>query len=250
MRLFLLPLLLLAAATARAEPASAKALLPLFELAGIHLLCEQSAPMLQRGQGEIEQQRLAELFAAEALCLELARRVATRFDAQQGEQASERLDSPLAQRFTAAERAVGEDPEGLAEYRQRLQEHPPRGVRLELVKRLDAAARTTELASLLRYEVGKTQALLALKARGESLDEVELQAQTQQQASAIRQSSEQAVATFMLYAYRQMPSDQLAEYAALYEHASVSQLLTVSLEVLPQLFAERREQLRKTASQP
>ena len=55
MRLFLLPLLLLAAATARAEPASAKALLPLFELAGIHLLCEQSAPMLQRGQGEIEQ---------------------------------------------------------------------------------------------------------------------------------------------------------------------------------------------------
>ena len=184
------------------------------------------------------------------LCLELARRVATRFDAQQGEQARERLDSPLAQRFTAAERAVGEDPEGLAEYRQRLQEHPPRGVRLELVKRLDAAARTTELASLLRYEVGKTQALLALKARGESLDEVELQAQTQQQASAIRQSSEQAVATFMFYAYRQMPSDQLAEYAALYEHPSVSQLLAVSLEVLPQLFAERREQLRKTASQP
>ena len=182
--------------------------------------------------------------------LELARRVATRFDAQQGEQARERLDSPLAQRFTAAERAVGEDPEGLAEYRQRLQEHPPRGVRLELVKRLDAAARTTELASLLRYEVGKTQALLALKARGESLDEVELQAQTQQQASAIRQSSEQAVATFMLYAYRQMPSDQLAEYAALYEHASVSQLLAISLEVVPQLFAERREQLRKTASQP
>lgn len=244
MRLFLLPLLLLAASTARAEPASAKALLPLFELAGIHLLCEQSAPMLQRGQGDAEQKRLAQLFAAEAFCLDLARRVATRFDAQQSEQARERLDSPLAQRFTAAERAVGEHPEGLEVYRQRLQEQPPRGARLELIKRLDAAARTTELASLLRYEVGKTQALLALRARDENLDEVELQAQTQQQANAIRQSSEQAVETFMFYAYRQMPSDQLAEYAALYEDASVSQLLSVSLDVLPQLFAERREQLR------
>lgn len=250
MRLFLLPLLLLAAITVRAEPASAKTLLPLFELAGIHLLCEQTVPMLQRGQGEAEQKRLAQLFAGETFCLDLARRVGKRFDDMQGEQVRERLDSPLAQRFTAAERAVGEQPEGLAEYRQRLQEQPPRGVRLELIKRLDAAARTTELASLLRYEVGKTQALLALRARGETLSEAELQAQTQKQAEAIRQSSEQAVESFMFYAYRQMPSDQLADYAALYEHPSVSQLLAISLEVVPQLFAERRQQLRKTAGKP
>ncbi|UYP30705.1 hypothetical protein OEG79_01045 [Pseudomonas sp. Z8(2022)] len=250
MRLFLLPLLLLAAITVRAEPASAKTLLPLFELAGIHLLCEQTVPMLQRGQGEAEQKRLAQLFAGETFCLDLARRVGKRFDDVQGEQVRERLDSPLAQRFTAAERAVGEQPEGLAEYRQRLQEQPPRGVRLELIKRLDAAARTTELASLLRYEVGKTQALLALRARGETLSEAELQAQTQKQAEAIRQSSEQAVESFMFYAYRQMPSDQLADYAALYEHPSVSQLLAISLEVVPQLFAERRQQLRKTAGKP
>ncbi|MBH3341127.1 hypothetical protein I5L51_18600 [Pseudomonas mendocina] len=250
MRLFLLPLLLLAAVTARAEPATAKTLLPLFELAGIHLLCEQSAPLLQRGQGDAEQKRLARLFASEAFCLDLAKRVGSRFDATQAEQANERLDSPLAQRFTIAERAVGEQPEGLAEYRQRLQAQPPRGARLELIKRLDAAARTTELASLLRYEVGKTQALLALRARGENLAEAELQAQTQKQADAIRQSSEQAVETFMFYAYRQMPSDQLAEYAALYEHASVSQLLAISLEVVPQLFAERREQLRKRVGNP
>jgi len=77
-----------------------------------------------------------------------------------------------------------------------------------------------------------------------------LQAQTQAQADAIRQSSEQAVETFMFYAYRQMPSDQLAEYAALYEHPSVSQLLSTSLDLLPQLFAERREQLRKAAIEP
>src|SRR5690606_39925920 len=90
MRLFLLPLLLLAATTARAEPASAKTLLPLFELAGIHLLCEQTVPMLQRGQGEAEQKRLAQLFAGETFCLDLARRVGKRFDDMQGEQVRER----------------------------------------------------------------------------------------------------------------------------------------------------------------
>lgn len=246
MRLFLLPLIsLLVVTSVRAEPASPQALLPLFKLAGIHLLCEQSAPLLLRGQELTEQKRLAQLFAGDVFCLDLARRVSDRFEARQLAEIRERLDSPLARRFTSVERAVGEQPEGLAEYRQRLSEQPPRGARLELVRRLDAAAQTTALASLLRYEVGKTQALLALRARGENLDEAELQARTQEQAQAIRQSSAQAVESFMLYAYRQMPSDQLAEYAALYEHAGVSQLLSASIEVVPQLFGERREQLRK-----
>lgn len=250
MRVLLLPLLLLAAASVRAEPASPQALLPVFELAGIHLLCEQSAALLQRGQDAGERQRLGQLFASETLCLDLARRVSAQFDSAQLAQARERLDSPLARRFTAAERMVGEQPQGLLDYRQRLAEQPPRGVRLQLVKRLDAAAHTSALASLLRYEVGKTQALLALKARGENLDEAELQAQTQMQAEAIRQSSAQAVESFMLYAYRQIPSEQLADYAALYEHASVSRLLAASLEAVPQLFGERREQLRKGAGKP
>ncbi|MGQ7960355.1 hypothetical protein ACUTAF_22020 [Pseudomonas sp. SP16.1] len=250
MRPLLLSLLLLAAAAARAEAVAPPALLPLFELAGIHLLCEQSAPLVQRGQAPAERERLGQLFAGEALCLDLAKRISVRFDATRLAQARQRLDSPLARRFSAAERAVGEQPQGLAEYRRRLVQQPPRGVRLQLVRRLDAAARTTALASLLRYEVGKTQALLALLARGENLDEAELQAQTRRQAESIRQSSAQAVESFMLYAYRQMPSDQLAEYAALYEHPDISRLLSASLETLPQLFGERRELLRRQADTP
>lgn len=250
MRPLLLPLLLLAAAWVRAEPVAPQALLPLFELAGIHLLCEQSAPLLQRGQEPAERERLGQLFAGPALCLDLARRITVQFDAAQLAQVRERLDSPLARRFTAAERAVGEQPQGLADYRRRIAEQLPRGARLQLVRRLDAAARTTALASLLRYEVGKTQALLALRARGENLDEAELQARTQQQAETIRQSSAQAVESFMLYAYRQMPSEQLAEYATLYEHPSVSRLLAASLEAMPQLFGERRERLRQPSGKP
>lgn len=250
MRLLLLPLLLWAATSARAEAVAPQALLPLFELAGIHLLCEQGAPLLQRGQEPVEREHLGRLFAGPALCLDLAKRISAQFDAAQLAQVRERLDSPLARRFTAAERAVGEQPQGLAEYRRRLAEQPPRGMRLQLVRRLDAAAHTTTLASLLRYEVGKTQALLALRARGENLDEAELQAQTQRQAESIRQSSAQAVESFMLYAYRQMPSEALAEYAALYEHPSVSRLLAASLEAVPQLFGERRERLRRQSGGP
>ncbi|QVM88561.1 hypothetical protein I0D68_08690 [Pseudomonas lalucatii] len=112
------------------------------------------------------------------------------------------------------------------------------------MRRLDAAARTTELAALLRYEVGKTQALLALRARGETLDEQSLSRQTSAQAEALNQSSAAAVESFMLYAYRQIPSEQLAEYAALYEQPALRRLLDESLQALPRLFATRRDALR------
>ena len=168
-----------------------------------------------------------------------------KLDQGQLARARQLLDSPLAQRFTAAERAVGEkDAKGLADYRVQLKERPPRQDRLDLVKRLDMAAHTTELATLLRYEVGKTQALLALRARGESIDEQTMSKQTREQEKALRESSGKAVESFMLYAYRQIPSDQLADYAALYEQPAVALLLKSSVEALPQLFAERRAALR------
>ena len=90
----------------------------------------------------------------------------------------------------------------------------------------------------------KTQALLALKARGESIDEAILTSKTTAQAEALRQSSAQGVEAFMLFAYRQTPSDQLAEYAALYEQAPLNQLLKASVQALPAVFAERRAALK------
>ena len=241
---FVLPLLV--ASLVHAAPPNAETFAPVFELAGIRLLCEQSAPLVRRGLGASQQAELGELFAADALCLDLARRLAGEFDQEQLEQTRRALGSPLAQRFTAAERAVGEGAAtALAAYRVQLAERPPRKDRLALVRRLDAAAHTTTLAALLRYEVGKTQALLALKARGETLDEQALSRQTASQAAALRASSAEAVESFMLFAYRQMPSAQLAEYAALYEQPMVKLLLENSTQVLPQLFAERRAALRQ-----
>lgn len=245
MRLLLIALLF-ASSLAQAAPPKAEAFVPVFELAGLRLLCEQSAPLVQRGLNDQQQAKLAKVFAAEALCLDLAKQLAGRMDQAQLQQALSLLESPLAQGFTAAERAVGESgAEGLAAYRKQLTERPPREERLQLVRRLDAAAHTTALATLLRYEVGKTQAFLALQARGESIDEKALNAQTKAQEDALRTSSAEAVESFMLYAYRQMPSEQLAEYAALYEQPAVAQLLDGSVQVLPELFAARRAQLKK-----
>lgn len=237
--------LLLASALTFAAPPKAEAFGALFELSGIRLLCEQSAPLLQRGLDAKQQAALGQGFAADALCMDLAKRLAGKFDQNQLQRARQLLDSPLAQRFSTAERVVGEGGgEGLAEYRVQLQERPPRQDRLDLVKRLDTAAHTTELAALLRYEVGKTQALLALRARGENIDEQALSKQTRAQEEALRASSVKAVESFMLYAYRQIPSEQLAEYAAIYEQPDVALLLKSSVEALPQLFAERRAALR------
>ncbi|MCY1275752.1 hypothetical protein D9M68_257100 [compost metagenome] len=239
----LLSLLLLPALTL-AEPAQPAALNRAFELAGIRLLCEQSAPLIQRGLAPAQQEQAAQAFAAEALCGELAEQVAGQLDAAEVRQVEALLDSPLAQRFTAAERAVGEDGEGLAGYRAQLQSKPPRAERLALVQRLDKAAHTTALATLLRYETGKTQALLALRARGGQLSEQQLGEQTAKQLETLRASSEQAVESFMFYAYRQMPSGDLGDYAALYEQDPVRKLLDASLKALPQVFAARRGMLK------
>lgn len=245
MRLLMIALLF-SSSLAYAAPPKAEAFAPVFELAGIRLLCEQSAPLVQRGLNDQQQAKLAKVFAAEALCLDLAKKLVGRLDQTQLQQALSLLESPLAQGFTAAERAVGESgADGLAAYRKQLVERPPREERLQLVRRLDAAAHTTALATLLRYEVGKTQAFLALQSRGESIDEKALSTQTKAQEDALRASSADAVESFMLYAYRQMPSEKLAEYAALYEQPAVAQLLDGSVQVLPQLFAARRAQLKK-----
>ena len=246
MRALLLPLsLLFVAELSRAAPAATDAFAPVFELAGISLLCEQAEPLVARGLTETQQRPLGQTFAADALCADLARQLRDEFSATELQQARQLLDSDLAQRFTAAERAVGEGGgEALAQYRAQLLEQAPLQARLDLVRRLDAAAHTTALAALLRYEVGKTQALLALRARGENLDEQALSKQTAEQAKVLHQSSATAVESFMLFAYRQMPSADLAAYAALYESAAVARLLTRSAEVLPSLFAERRQAIR------
>jgi hypothetical protein len=198
---------------------------------------------------EQRQVQLGDAFAADALCQDLARQLADTFDQAALQQIQGLLDSPVARRFGAAERAVGEDGgAALASYRIQLAQRPPLAERLALVRRLDGAAHTSALASLLRYEVGKTQALLALMARSETLDEQALSRQTASQATALRASSVEAVESFMLYAYRQIPSAQLAEYAALYEQPMVRLLLESSAQVLPRLFAERRAALRKNAA--
>ncbi|MEO4046915.1 hypothetical protein AAFN46_07460 [Pseudomonas sp. CAU 1711] len=235
-----LVLLLSLVGPARAADATLERVL---ELAGVTLLCEQTAPLLQRGMSAEQQKALGRAFAAAPLCADLTRRVAPALKPAQLQEALQLLESPLARHLTAAERAVGEDG-GLAVYRQQLQERPPLGRRVELVRRLDKAAHTTELATLLRYEVGKTQALLALRARGGDLDEQALGEQTAAQLAPLRASSAQGVEAFMLYAYRQTPSDQLEEYAALYEQAPLRAVLEASAKALPAVFAARRAQLK------
>lgn len=246
MRTLVLSLVLLTTASVNAEPSKPAAFEHVFDLAGIRLLCEQSGPLIQRGLSDAQLKQVEKAFTADALCGDLAKRLAGKLTAKQVEQVAAVLDSPLAQRFTVAERAVGEGDggEGLAKYREQLSSKPPRGERVALVNRLDRAAHTTELATLLRYEVGKTQALLALRAKGQNISEAKLGTETAKQVEPLRVSSAQAVESFMLYAYRQMPSGELTDYAALYEQEPVSQLLTAALKELPAVFAARRAALK------
>jgi hypothetical protein len=241
---FLLATLLLTSLAQAVEPATSQAFKRVFDLAGLRLLCEQSGPLLMQGLGS-ENEQLQGLFNADLMCAQLAGRVASSVDAQQVQQAISLLESPLAKRFVDAELAVGaEGDAGLKAYREQLASRPPLQARLELVQRLEAAAYTTELSALLRYEVGKTQAWIALKARGANPDERALGEMTAAQLDLLRQSSGQSVESFMLYAYRQIPSEELQAYAELYEQPALKGLLAASAEALPSVFASRRAALQ------
>ncbi|MEN0105216.1 MAG: hypothetical protein AAGC84_02205 [Pseudomonas sp.] len=238
--------LALLSSLAFAEPSKPAAFDHVFELAGIRLICEQSGPLIRQNLPEAQQKKVDTLFSADALCSALAKRLAPELSAEQVDQVAKVLESPLAQRFTVAERGVAEADggKGLASYREQLASKPPRGDRVALVQRLDKAAHTTELATLLRYEVGKTQALMTLRAKGQTLSEEKLSSATAKQVEPLRESSAKAVESFMLYAYRQMPTGELTDYAALYEQEPVNRLLSAALKELPAVFAERRAALK------
>ncbi|MBB2494112.1 hypothetical protein [Aquipseudomonas ullengensis] len=242
MRLLTLIPLLFTLSTAQAAEVD-PALNQVLELAGVQLLCAQTAPLLQRGMPAKQQKQLGTLFAAGPLCADLARQLSGQLSKAQVDEALKLLNTPLARHFTEAERAVGVEG-GLGAYRAQLSERPPRQDRLALVQRLDKAAHTTEMATLLRYEVGKTQALMTLRSRGKNLDEKALTEQTTAQVAPLRASSASGVEAFMLYAYRRTPSSQLGEYAALYEQAPLRAVLEASAKALPTLFAARRAKLK------
>lgn len=214
-----------------------------FALSGVRLLCEQAAPLIQRGLPAEQQAAVGRAFEADALCGELARRVAAQLPANELQQAQSLLSSPLAQRFTEAERRVGGESAALAAYHQQLSARPPRPERLELVRQLDRQARTSELATLLRYEAGKTQALLSVQLRGQQITEQALTEQTAGQRARLQESSRQGVEVFMLFAYRQIPSAELGEYLALYQQPAVQHLLAMTVAALPEVFAGQRAQL-------
>jgi len=244
MRTFLLlAALLLTSVLQAAEPPTSQALQRAFDLAGLRLLCEQSGPLLMQGL-ETEDESLQRLFNADLMCAQLAGRVASSVDAQQVQEAIGLLESPLAKRFVEAELAVGaEGDAGLKAYREQLSSRPPLPARLELVQRLDTAAYSTELSALLRYEIGKTQAWMVLKASGERLSEAQLSERTATQGEALRVSSVQGVESFMLFAYRRIPSAELQAYAELHESEALALLLGSTAKALPEVFAERRAAL-------
>ena len=67
---------------------------------------------------------------------------------------------------------------------------------------------------------------------------------TAAEREALLVSSRQGVESFMLFAYRQIPSDQVQAYAQMYENESVALLLNSTVAAIPEVFAERRAALR------
>lgn len=215
------------------------------QLSGVGLLCEQAQPLLEQGLPEAARESLGKAFSAQVFCQRLGDKLQMRLSSAQLRQAQRELQASWVQRFTVLEQQVGQESEGLKSYRAQVAERPVRGERVELLKQLDKAAQTSELAYVMRYEIGKTQLQLALQQQSKLADEQQLIEHTQDLQAKLRQASEQGVQSFMLYAYRRVPSSELQPYVQLHQAGATGVVLKAVVDTLPGLFAEQRADLRR-----
>ncbi|RRJ82518.1 hypothetical protein [Aestuariirhabdus litorea] len=136
------------------------------------------------------------------------------------QQMNSALSSPLANAMNEKEKQAGsaDGRQRLNEYREKVKLNPPRGVRVELVQRLDKASRTSDISVLLRTELMRSiqQAADLLTQRPAGSREEE-GARDQQLHEQLEARTRQQVESFFLYAYRQVPTRQLEQYVQLYE---------------------------------
>ncbi|MCL6414315.1 hypothetical protein MIB92_01510 [Aestuariirhabdus sp. Z084] len=160
------------------------------------------------------------------------------------QQMNSALNSPLAKAMNEKEKQVSsaDGRQRLAEYREKVKLNPPRGVRVELLRRLDAASRTSEISVLLREELNTSivhaSKVLTGVSTGAEDSAVNLNTPAQKKMLA---TSGQQVHSFFLYAYRQVPTPQLEKYVQLYEADATRWFVDQCVTAVKDFFSKQRQ---------
>ena len=218
----------------------------LWEQAGLRPLCAEVKPLLAHGLAE--PQALVEQFPDD-LCKAFSVRLAHKLPATVLNEAFRLLQRPELTRLGQAELQASLASENLAHYRKMLQQKPVKAERLALIRRLNQASYSAQLAYQLRYEVGQTQVFWLLLNQHQAPTDKALEAMTHAPSIALKKVSDEGVESFMLYAYRMIESEQLTQAIAVYQSDEVAALLAAANDVISEYFSERRVALNAAAPQ-
>ncbi|WP_426415601.1 hypothetical protein [Aestuariirhabdus sp. LZHN29] len=223
---------------------------------GIELFLKQTPIMLdhllraQNARTEEEQvllrqasERLQQQITFEQLHQRLVNRLLQSGHSDYLKQMNAALDSPLAKAMNEREKQAGsaDGRQRLEEYREKVQLNPPRGTRVELVKRLDNASRTSQISVMLREQltlsIRHAAEVLTQRPDGENPGAKELDQQVHEQ---LVKASRQQVESFFLYSYRQVPTAQLEQYVLLYEADATRWFMDQCLDAMREFFTNQR----------
>lgn len=164
---------------------------------------------------------LLESFRADSLYTTVVQRFAADADPERLNAVLEWLRSPLAQKMIRLEVEAG-TPEGqqkLKDYAAALQGNPPAQIRLALVKRLDEATRTTELAiatsaSMVGAMMGTLQAQLPPEKR---MDEAQVGKELSRMKAQLQAPMKNNTLVNFLFTYRSVSDEELTQYLSFWE---------------------------------
>jgi hypothetical protein len=133
------------------------------------------------------------------------------------------LDSPLGSRITRLEEIASSanTMKDFPRFRKSLQEKPPAPARLELIARLDKAARATEtgVEIAMATQLATVVALNSLLARDKPVPVLDLKHQIEKSRPQMKKMIEAQIRDFSLFTYRSLKGSELQEYLNFVESA-------------------------------
>lgn len=249
-----LPLLLFALQAVAAAPAGHQQKLQrIMELEGLNMIIKQIPKDLLndiRQHTYLDRQRLSKEqidtieqvagtnFDPKRIRREVLQRLQEHYEARRIDAVLAELRKPLYRKITALEKRANspEEAEDLQAYVARLALHNPDPKRVRLMKELDRASHSTEIAVSVEVEIAKTlmRCAAAYNPDDRKLSPERLEKIAGRIRRKITPSVRNNIVIWSLYAYRSLSSRELRDYTALYQNEDIQWFTRVSSRALIQ----------------
>lgn len=190
---------------------------------------------LSGDQVETLKQALTTNFASDLIRKDVLKSLRDDYDPTRIDGVITRLSSPLYRKITALEEKANapEATSDFQEYVARLALHPPDPRRLRLMKALDRASHSTQVAVAVEIEIAKAMIRCAAAFNAdEPLSQERMNQVIAELRGNITHSVRNHILIWSLYAYRSLSAEQLRDYIAIYRNEDIRWFTRVSSRAL------------------